>query len=51
VKEYSLKVRSRVVKPGMYEVEGVIIYAKTHAIALEKWCRTQKGSRDAVKKI
>lgn len=42
MKEYPLKIRSRAVKDGMYEIEGVIIYADTHAEALRKWCRAKK---------
>ena len=34
-----MTVRSRKVKPGLYEVEGVMFYAKNMSEAVRKWSR------------
>ena len=40
-----LKIESRDIGGGRYEVEGVIMYAETHAHAIRKYLRKKKPTK------
>jgi len=40
-----MKIHSRQIKEGMYEVEGVVLYAKTHLEAIWKYLRIKKNDK------
>ncbi len=42
MKDRSIKLRSKDLGGGKYEVEGVVLYAESHAIALRKYLRQKK---------
>ena len=44
MKEYKLKIKTKKIKEGMYEVEGVIFYANGKVEAIRKWARSNKPS-------
>lgn len=45
MKEYKLKIKTKKIKDGLYEVEGVIFYANSRIDAIRKWARSNKAYR------